>query len=399
MKLFSYFLSCLLVLLFSIGSLSARNAELEKFKKTASPAVALVISMDKEGRHKCSSGFFVSPQGYLVTTIHVIDGSHQVFIKGYGWSKAVAATVVMCYPDVHVALLRPKVQLLDKYEYLGLLPPQSVSPGTQCLLLSGHDELNGLQYFRENALGGQTDPWQVLKHPLRSKFRMVALELLEPFPLLATGAPCFDRKGRVLGMASFFHDFSGQRPKMLFHVVPADYLRDLLACAAHPEIRDLHQDKAQELITVVHRAEKKAPLAYRVAALKRRRRLRQVVVQSVKSDNRQVLQKMREQKNKEQLTENSRTLPSDDKRFARLPERVQFLRTQHGWSYDTLKAIADERPQKGMSADQIIAMFGEPERIVEGGEKRANGQSYDVWEYKRPILLSFDGRGKLISIR
>mgnify|MGYP001557414456 CR=1 FL=1 len=375
------FVSLTLIFLFFVSGhgLLARSAQLRKFQKTASPAVALVCSQNIEGEEKCSSGFFISPNGFLMTTLHVLDGHWRVFIKGYRWKKAMEATVVMCYPDVHLALLRPKKVLLENHPYLGLLPPESVAPGTNCLILSGHDERAGRQYFRENALGGQTDPWQVLKHPRRGRFSMVALELLEPFPMLATGAPCFDRRGRVLGMASFFHDFKTAPPKILFHVIPADYLRDLMACAAHPDIKELHQDRAQELATVVQRSERKAPLSYRVAALKRRRRLRQVIEQSVKEVN-----------NKPK---------GEDKRLARLPHHLRLLRAQHGWDYETLQAIADEKPKTGMTADQIVAMFGAPERVIEGGEKLVDGRSFDVWEYKRPMLLSFDGKGKLVSVR
>ena len=390
----------LIFILFVSGqALLARSAQLRKFQKTASPAVALVCSQNKEGKEKCSSGFFISPNGFLVTTLHVLDGHRRVFIRGYRWQKAMEAKVVMCYPDVHLALLRPKKVLLEDHPYLGLLPPESVAPGTNCLILSGHDEQAGRQYFRENALGGQTDPWQVLRHPRRDRFSMVALELLEPFPMLATGAPCFDRRGRVLGMTSFFHDFKTSPPKMLFHVIPADYLRDLMACAAHPDIKELHRDRAQELATVVQRAERKAPLSYRVAAMKRRRRLRQIVAQSVKDDKRGLLKEMRNKLKGRDWYEKSKELKSEDKRFARLPQHVQLLRAQHGWDFETLEAIADEKPKTGMTADQIVAMFGAPERVIEGGEKHADGRAFDVWEYKRPMLLSFDGKGKLVSVR
>ena len=392
-------LSFFLILSVFGRSLWARSEEFTKFQKTASPAVALVYSLNKAGNQKCSSGFFVSPSGFLMTTLHVIEGHHRLFIKGYQWSRPLEASVVMCYPDVHIALLRPKANLLDNHPYLGLLPPFSVAPGTNCLILSGHDEQAGRQYFRENALGGQTDPWQVLKLPRRDKFAMVALELLEPFPMLATGAPCFDRRGRVIGMASFFHDFKGPTPKMLFHIVPADYLRDLMACAAHPDIKELHCDKAQGLATVVQRAEKNAPLAYRVAALKRRRMLRTKVAKSVKDGERDLLEEMRNSLEEGNWYERSKKVQSEDKRFARLPNHVQLLRAQHGWDYDVLQAIANEEPRAGMTADQIIAMFGAPVRVIEGGEKKANGKSLDVWEYKRPMLLSFDGGGKLVSIR
>lgn len=258
--------------------------DLERFRRTASPATVLVRSVDTDGVERVSSGFFVSPTGYAVTTLHAIAEGTCVFLRGYRWKRALPAVVVMRHPIIHVGLLRPAGPALDKQAYLGLLPPVTLATATPCLVLSAHDERSGHQYFRQNALGPVVDPWQEAMLDGRSRFGFEALSLLAEVPFEATGAPCFSHRGRVLGMVSFFHNFAAPdgRFKLVQHVVPVTFLRDFLACAVHPLIKELHGDRLQGLATAVCEAGRGGTVAQRLARMRRRRQLRRQILHSVR---------------------------------------------------------------------------------------------------------------------
>src|SRR5262249_33275620 len=81
--------------------------DVKKLAATTRPAVTLVTVLDKSGKLlKLGTGFFVSPDGKLVTNAHVIEGGDSASAKLENGATYVIRGVLKAAPDKDLVLLQ-----------------------------------------------------------------------------------------------------------------------------------------------------------------------------------------------------------------------------------------------------------------------------------------------------
>ena len=118
--------------------------------RRVSPAVKLLVTEDSRGNIGQGTGFFVSPEGHLLTNYHVVEGSRTAAIvedkKVYMVTRIIAfdknadvALVMTEYPRAriqHLSLRRSMVELGESIMVLGY--PQALQLGTAITLTKGN---------------------------------------------------------------------------------------------------------------------------------------------------------------------------------------------------------------------------------------------------------------------
>ena len=369
----------------------------EALRKAAAPAMVSVVGIDGKGGIKHSSGFYVSPAGHVVTTMHVVGKEMDVLVWSPGMKAAQKMEVLLNYPKAHLSLLAPlEEHSVKRQPYLQIPKQLGVS-------LSGRSIVSYLFPGRKLPaatlvkVGKTFDPWRVagLSH-LGVTMAAFAMSADTTLHIQSTGAPCFDESGRLMGIASFVHRADEQKRQVTFvrYIVPLDYLVDLLALACHRAVQPQHGGDTRVLKAIVQRAE--AGMAHKrlKAAAIRREAFLDKFLATLKIDEKALGLQKTKTRRRRKLTK-----AEIKQKIAILPARVQRVHKRHpDWSYSVLQAIYRRKAIKGMTKKQVRTALGRPRQIVRGGD-RFQGQTCDLWFYNPSPMLSFSKNGKLIRIR
>jgi S1-C subfamily serine protease len=178
----------------------------------AAPALAILEMPDRQG-----VGFVVSPEGYLVTNLHVVAGADEVHVVLADEQFLRVEEVIALDEKRDLAVLR-----LPAHEVEPLLLAPESHPGegdALFILLPAGGGLLGLMETRVHAV-------QVLDESL------TFLELEAELPEDASGGPVLDASGALVGVATCA--FADGRPVTI--VIPSRYLLPLIA---QPEAQPL----------------------------------------------------------------------------------------------------------------------------------------------------------------
>ena len=64
------------------SSLSLAESTLTNLVKKIQPAVATIITYDENKKpFKQGSGFFIDPEGHIITNYHILDGAYEAEVK------------------------------------------------------------------------------------------------------------------------------------------------------------------------------------------------------------------------------------------------------------------------------------------------------------------------------
>jgi len=200
----------------------------------------------KQGEKVASSGtgFFVSSDGYLVTSFHVVEGTSQITVRDANGSEY-PAKLVKSDPKNDVALL--KVQCAAKP--IPVAPYVNVSKGDEVFTI-GYPlpELQGQEqkatFGRVNALTG-----------IKDDIRFVQVDV--PVQPGNSGGPLIDRNGRVVGMVTHILAqvetliVSGTLPQNVNYALKSDYIMPVIRPYVNPINNQEKQDTANIQISEI----------------------------------------------------------------------------------------------------------------------------------------------------
>ena len=199
------------VLAASAPLLSAGLTPHQVYEKAAPAVVFIQVDHAVMG-----SGFLVSPDGKIVTNLHVIARSKK-------------ATVRLDNGDAY-----DDVQVLDcdKRKDIAILKIKAVDLPFLKLGKSAHEEIGATVYTISNPVGYQNTLSQGLISSVRARDGFHVLQITAPISHGSSGGPLLNAKGEVIGITSALDD-KGQN---LNFAIPVDYARGLLASSSEAHI-------------------------------------------------------------------------------------------------------------------------------------------------------------------
>ncbi len=177
----------------------------------AKPAVVEILIFDQQNNLlKTGTGFFISPDGLLLTNYHVISGGSSIMAKTPTGAVYFLKSVLSASKTYDVAELQ---FLATDVPYLSLGSSSSAVEGQRVLVIGNPEGLEGtvsegiISAFRDN----------------RSMIQITA-----PISLGSSGSPVLDESGQVLGIAELILK-EGQN---LNFAISSESIRDAIAKSA-----------------------------------------------------------------------------------------------------------------------------------------------------------------------
>lgn len=138
------------------------------------------------------SGFFVSPNGYVLTNRHVADEKNCIFMCRFVDGSEKSAQVVAIDDEADVALLKLEPDKGKSFPYLKLVEASEPGPGAECTAL-GYPVASRMNYTMQVTSGtvssvDQSNPYHVT--------------LTAKITHGNSGGPLVDRHGNVIGIVS-----------------------------------------------------------------------------------------------------------------------------------------------------------------------------------------------------
>ena len=229
------FIGFALLLLFSasrVDAVAQYDKGLSSLAESVKKATVRVDVFTHNGRMKSANGFFVSPEGHIVTTRHVTDGAASIMVVSSSHEKPFSAMVILNHPSAHLSLLQ--IHEGDKLNHGGKAvlkqPYLSISHGAFPLWADNKKKAQivtvslALSGFKAQATlrktTGFSDPWvdsglyrlssqrdQLAKGITTGQKRVDDLSMVayktDNIPLTETGGPAFTLEGKLLGIVSF----------------------------------------------------------------------------------------------------------------------------------------------------------------------------------------------------
>ncbi len=228
------FLICLFIILLATYAIAGMN--LTSLVKKIQPAVSSILTYDKDNKLLgLGSGFFIDPEGHLITNYHVLEGAHQAEVKTrdgkkYPITSVMAENKAMDLIKVSTDIPRGSIQWLN---VTGTLP----SITERIVVIGGPMGL--AQTISEGIVSG------VREIPNMGKI----LQILVPISPGSSGSPVVNMKGQVIGVAtlsqSVVYLMKGQN---LNFAIPAQDLIDMKSSGVHKTLSEWSHDASQKLV-------------------------------------------------------------------------------------------------------------------------------------------------------
>jgi serine protease Do len=174
---------------FGRGSASAQE-KLPQLIKKVLPAVATVVGFNAKGKViRLGSGFFVDPQGHLITNLQVIKGAARAAVKlNRGQIFPVTELVALDAKADLVKLVVPLPHGPPHYLKISTTRPEA---GEQIVVLGSP---LGLEH---TVTAGLASAIRLIRH--RGEF----LQISAPISPGSSGGPVLNMQGQVIGIATF----------------------------------------------------------------------------------------------------------------------------------------------------------------------------------------------------
>lgn len=174
-----------------MASLSAyAESELTKIVKEIQPAVVTVITRDKQGKEfSLGSGFFIDPNGTLITNHHVLEGASSAYICAYNGNEYMIESVLAA--DPRTDLIKLRANLSGKLS--SFLEPSKLGP-----------EIAERVIVVGSPLGLEQSVTEGIVSAIRSVEGIGGVfQITAPISAGSSGSPVIDMKGKVIGVATF----------------------------------------------------------------------------------------------------------------------------------------------------------------------------------------------------
>src|SRR5260221_1350566 len=202
---------CICPLISIVGTAPVQATDIPALVQRAKPAVVEILTFDQQNDLlKTGTGFFISPDGLILTNFHVISGASSIMAKTPTGAVYFLKSVLSASKTYDVAELQ---FFATDVPYLSLGSSSGAVEGQRVLVIGNPEGLEGtvsdgiISAFRDN----------------RSMIQITA-----PISLGSSGSPVLDESGQVLGIAQLIFK-EGQN---LNFAISSESIRDAIAKSA-----------------------------------------------------------------------------------------------------------------------------------------------------------------------
>lgn len=202
---------CICPLISIVGTVAVHATDIPALVQRAKPAVVEILTFDQQNDLlKSGTGFFISPDGILLTNYHVISGGSGIIAKTPTGAVYILKSVVSYSEARDVAELQ---FLTTDAPYLTLGHSSSAVEGQRVLVIGNPVGLEG-----------------TVSEGIISAFRAgrTLIQITAPISPGSSGSPVLDESGQVIGMAILVYR-EGQN---LNFAISSETIRDAIAKSA-----------------------------------------------------------------------------------------------------------------------------------------------------------------------
>jgi uncharacterized protein YecT (DUF1311 family) len=180
--------------LFHICALSAvavslvHSQEFTKALAKVEPATVLIRTLNSDKLEGLGTGFFVSGDGLLVTTAHVIKGATSAVVQLSNGAVTSVISIKAVYPDADLAFVQTG---LKKSEHLMLAIAKPIEKGSAVAVLGNPQ---GLEFSLSTGVVSSFRRTEVAEY----------VQFTAPISKGSSGSPVFDSDGNVIGIATMY---------------------------------------------------------------------------------------------------------------------------------------------------------------------------------------------------
>src|SRR6266404_1275442 len=176
---------CGLMLVHSLAAVAGYAADIPALVQKAKPAIVEILTYDQQNKLlKTGTGFFISPDGELLTNYHVISGGSFITAKMPNGAVFFLKSIVTASETYDVAKLQ---FVATDVPYLTLGSSSSAVEGQRILVIGNPEGLEG-----------------TVSDGIISAFRAsrTMIQITAPVSPGSSGSPVLDESGNVIGIAT-----------------------------------------------------------------------------------------------------------------------------------------------------------------------------------------------------
>lgn len=192
------------------------------------PAIVRIDVVRRDGMRGMGTGFVVSPDGRIVTNLHVIQGTREAIVTLLDGSEHPVVRVVSADPRRDLAVI--EIAPSKKLPVLRLGNSDDVAAG-DIVIAIGNPQ--GLDYSVSDGLISSV-------RDLRER-DLTMIQISAPISMGSSGGPLFNRFGEVIGVAVAI---SAEGQNLNFGI-PSNYLRPLIVARGGSSLERFHEHVKQ----------------------------------------------------------------------------------------------------------------------------------------------------------
>jgi serine protease Do len=210
---------CTLMLVSPLAAVVAYAADIPALVQKAKPAVVEIVTFDQQSKVlKTGTGFFISPDGLLLTNYHVISGGSSIMAKIPTGAAYFLKNIVTASEACDVAELQ---FVATDVPCLSLGSSSSAVEGQRVLVIGNPEGLEG-----------------TVSDGIISAFRAnrTMIQITAPISPCSSGSPVLDESGSVIGIATqVFKEGQNSTSRFLPKRFEIRLLSPLLSHRPHPQ--------------------------------------------------------------------------------------------------------------------------------------------------------------------